>query len=285
MAISTGYAQKVRGALETARRDVAQVDWAREILATLDDARDHLRGRIDADNEISAAVEDHQDDAEPHERAHVAELIGHIRECQARHAELHRVIIEANDTWLGEHARQAFRPRAISVLPDLEGAVLREALTLEDLRLDTEKAWRLTVAFLPVDAPAVADGRRLIEMLLAPIRENDPTDALDLEPEAEEMTQPPERFSEQDFRDADLLLNSLPDDGRLVSDLLVAARIEGKSETVQTLLYLLALQDYGEAPETAERTVEIADRGFLLDPFWGDDLRIWPVAEPVEEER
>ncbi|MGC1478883.1 MAG: hypothetical protein WA771_00140 [Chthoniobacterales bacterium] len=284
VATSTEYGMKVRGALETARRDVTQVDWAREILSMLGEARDHLRGRIDADNEISAAVEDHLDDAEPHEREHVAELIGHIRECQARHAELHRLIIEANDAWLGEHSRQAFRPRSISVLPDLEGAVLRQALTLNDARLDAETAWRLTVAFLPASAPAVADGRRLVEMLLAPIRENDSSDSLDLVPDAEEMTQPPDRFSEQDFRDVDDLLSGVPEEGGLLSDLLLSARHGGKTETVQTLLYLLALQDFGEAPETAARAVEIADRGFQLDPFSGDDLRIWPVAEPAEVE-
>jgi hypothetical protein len=283
VAISTGYAQKVQRAIEIARRDVAQIDWSREILSTLSDAREHLRGRIDADNEISAAVEEHQEGAEPHEREHVAELIGHIRECQLRHAELHRVIIDANDTWLGEHARQAFRPRAISILPDLEGAVLRQALLLDDRRYNEDRAWQLAAAFIPATAPALADGRALIELLLAPIRENDMIDPSAFDPDAEEMSEALERFSEQDFRDVDLLIGSLDAQGSLVSELIGGARDAGKSETVQTLLYLLALQDYGEVQETAVRTVEYAGGGFIIDPFWGDDLHIRPLAERMED--
>lgn len=283
VAISTGYAQQVRRAIEIARRDVAQIDWSGEILAALSDAREHLRGRIDADNEISAAVEEHQEDAEPQERMHVAELIGHIRECQVRHAELHRVIIEANDAWLGEHARQAFRPRAINVLPDLEGAVLRQALVLDDQRFNAARAWQVAKAFVPAVAPALADGTALIELLLAPIRENEVIDPSAFDPEAEEMSQALERFTEQDFRDVDLLIDSLDDEGSLVSELIGRARQTGKSETVQTLLYLLALQDYGEMQETAARTVDSADRGFIIDPFWGDDLHIRPLPDRVED--
>jgi hypothetical protein len=284
VAISTGYAQKVRRALETAQRDIAQVDWVREILATLGDAREHLRGRIDADNEISAAVEEHQDDAEPHERGHVAELIGHIRECQARHAELHRVVMEANDAWLGEHARQAFRPRAISALPDLEGFLLRQALSLDDQRFNAEKGWGVAAAFLPAHAPAIADGRRLMEMLLAPPRDNEGNKSPSLEPEAEEMLQPDERFSEQDFCDVELILAHLPENGALISELLIQTKADHKTETVQLLLYLLALQDYGEAQDTAQRFVDIADRGFILDSLSGDDLRLWPAVELAEEQ-
>jgi hypothetical protein len=283
VAISTGYAQKVRRAIEIARRDVAQLDWAREILATLSNAREHLRGRIDADNEIFAAVEEHQEDAEIHERMHVAELIRHIRECQTRHAELHRVIIDANDTWLGEHARQAFRPRAIRILPDLEGAVLHQALLLDDRRLNADRAWQVARVFLPATAPVLADGRALVELLLAPIRENEMIDPSAFDPDAEEMPEALERFSEQDFRDVDILIESLDANGSLVSELINAAKEEGKTETVQTLLYLVALQEYGEVQEGAARVVENAGHGFIVDPFWGDDLHIRPLAERVED--
>jgi hypothetical protein len=283
VAITTGYAQQVRRAIEIARRDIAQVDWSGEILTALSKAREHLRGRIDADNEISAAVEEHQEDAEPHERMHVAELVGHIRECQVRHAELHRVIIEANDAWLGEHARQAFRPRALSVLPDLEGGVLRQALLLDDQRFNPDRGWQVVRAFAPAVAPPLADGRALIELLLAPIRENEVIDASAFDPQAEEMSQALERFTEQDFRDVDLIIDSLGDEGSLVSDLISRARQAGKSETVQTLLYLLALQDYGEMQEAAVCTVESAERGFIMDPFWGDDLHIRPFPARVED--
>ncbi len=81
VAISTEHELKVRRALGLARRDVAQVDWARGVLGTLSEAREHLRTRVDADSEILQAVENHDEHAEPHERPHVAEFVRNIRAC------------------------------------------------------------------------------------------------------------------------------------------------------------------------------------------------------------
>jgi hypothetical protein len=282
VAISMAYEQKVRRALEVARRDVTQVDWAEEILLTLSAAREHLRTRIDADNEILRAIEEHGDDAEANERDHVAELVSRIHECQTRNSGLHVLVMEANESWLSEHTRQAFRPRALGILPDLEASVLRCALMLPESKLDAETSWQLTAAFLPPCPPVVVDGRRLIEFLLAPPREQEGADSALAEPEAEEMAQSPDRFTEQDYRDADRLLECVLPVGSFVSDLLEQAGLTGHSETAQTLVYLLALRDYGEAVETVEYTVEAADRCFVVDPFWGDDLFIRPPSQPAE---
>lgn len=283
VAISTAYEQKVRRALDIARRDVTQVNWAGEILTTLDEAREHLRTRIDADNEIVAAVEEHGEEAEAHERIHVAELVGHISACQTRHAKLHVLVMDANESWLTEHTRQAFRPRALGVLPDLEASVLRSSLSLPDSRLDDATTWALTGIFLPPRPPTVVDGRRLTEMLLAPPREHEGGGSPLVEPDAEEMGQAPDRFSELDYRDAEKLLAAIPEDGAFFSSVLAEARAAGFGETTQTLLYLLALRDYGEAEENAEYVVEAAECCFVAEPYWGDDLLIRPPSKPVEE--
>lgn len=283
VAISMAYEQAVKRALDIARRDVTQVNWAGEILGTLNDAREHLKTRIDADNEILAAVEEHGDEAEAHERIHVADLEKHIHACQARHAALHVLVMDANESWLEEHARQAFRPRSLGVLPDLEASVLHRLLDLPENRLDDASTWGLTAAFLPPWPPPVADGRRLAEMLLAPPREHEETADSLFEPEAEEMNQAPDRFTDADYRDAEIVLTTLPENGTWISEILAEARDRGFGETTQTLLYLLALRDYGEAEENVEYAVETADRCFMVEPYWGDDLLIVPTAEPEEE--
>jgi hypothetical protein len=283
VAITMACEQKVRRALDIARRDVTQVNWADEILTTLGEGREHLRVRIDADNEILRAVEEHGDDAEVHEHAHIAELVEHIHTCQTRNSALHVLVMGANELWLGEHARQAFRSRALGVLPDLEASVLRLSLRLPESRWDAEQSWQLAACFLPPSAPAIADGRRLMEFLLAPVRMNEEQNPDLSEPEAEEMEQSPDRFTDQDYRDVDVLLGSAPIAGTLVSNLISEARSMRRSETVQTLVYLLALRDYGETLENVEYSVEPADRCFIADPFWGDDLLIRPSAQAVEE--
>jgi|SRR6478609_1424712 len=286
VAITTQYEQKVQRALDIARRDITQVNWASEILQTLGEARDHLRIRIDTDNEILRAVEDHEDDANIQESVHIVELVRHIRECQSRNSALHVLVMDANESWLGEHTRQAFRPRALGVLPDLEASVLRSSLMLAESRLDIETSWQLTAIFLPPNPPSIADGRRLIELLLSPPREYESANSGLFEPEAEEMTQSADRFAEQDFRDAETLLETAPADGALISDLLLKAQLSGLSNSVQTLIYLLALRAYGEMEVNAEYSVNPADRCFTADPFWGDDfvIRLVPKLEEVTHE-
>jgi hypothetical protein len=279
VAITIQYEQKVRRALDIARRDITAVNWAAEVLQTLGEARDHLRTRIDADNEILRAVEDHEDDANIQERGHIAELVRHIRECQSRNSALHVLVMDANESWLGEHTRQAFRPRALGVMPDLEASVLRSSLMVAESRLDLETSWQLTAIFLPPSPPCIADGRRLIELLLAPRREYEGANSGLSEPEAEEMTQSADRFAEQDYRDADTLLESAPADGAFISDLLLKAQLSGLSKSVQTLIYLLALRAYGEAEENPEYRVDPADHCFTGEPFWGDDLVIRPAPK------
>lgn len=282
VAISTAYEQKVRRALDIARRDVTQVNWAGEILATLDEARDHLLIRIDADNQILDAVEEHGDEAEPHERSHVSELVGHIHACKARHSALHVMVMEANESWLGEHSRQAFRPRALGVLRDFEASILRTSLSLRDSQMDETMAWQLAAAFLPAWPPVVVDGRRLVEVLMAPPREMEGGSTMSEEPDAEEMPQAPDRFTEFDYRDAERLLAGISEDGALISAVLAQAEARRMSETTQTLLYLLALRDFGEAEENAEYIVDSADRCFFTASYWGDDLLIRPPAVPEE---
>jgi hypothetical protein len=282
VAISTAYEQRVRRALDIARRDVTQIDWAEEILKTLSEAREHLHSRIDADNEILRAVEEHGDDAGAPERGHIAELVDHIHTCQTRNSALHVLVMDANESWLSEHARQAFRPRSLGVLPDLEASVLRSSLAAPESRLDGDTGWQLTAAFLPPVQPVVADGRRLIELLFAPPRGQEGTESALSEPEAEEISHTPDHFTEQDYRDADMLLESMPTKA-LISELLAEAQATGHSEKLQTLLYLLALRDYGEADESVDYAVEVADRCFVVDPFWGDDLLISLPVQPAEE--
>ena len=97
------------------------------------------------------------------------------------------------------------------------------------------------------------------------------------------MAQAPDHFTEQDYRDADSFLESAPTTGTFISDLLSAAQSFGRSETVQTLVYLLALRDYGEKEQDAELEVNTADRCFVVEPFWGDDLLIRPPTQNMEE--
>lgn len=265
--ITAGYEVKLENALRAAERDIAQVDWAGEMLRMLREARDHLRTRLDSDGEICAAVMTAQDDADEKERPHIAQLLRHMQECQHRNTRLHQRILSANDQWLNEHARQAFRPRAIHALPDLEAQVLRTALPLSPREWPPDECWNATSGFLGIRAPRVMGPVDFIEMLLASPREFERPELPVPVVEMEEAGVAAPFFSEEDERTVSLALENAPNEVRL-STLLGQHRLAGMSRHQRTLLYLKSLLWFGEEPDR----VELAGECFADDSFSGDDL-------------
>ncbi len=266
--ITTAYESKLERALRAAERDIAQVDWTGEVLRMLQEAREHLRVRLDSDGEICAAVMNAQDDAEEKERPQIAQLLRHMQECQQRNTRLHQRIIAANEQWLNEHSRQAFRPRSIMTLPDLEAQVLRTALPLSLQEWTLEECWDVTNGFLGTRIPRLSGPVEFIEMLLAPPREYErpelPVQTVDME-EAGRF-QP--FYSEEDERITSLVIDSVADAEVLISELLKKQRLAGMSNHHLTLLYLKSLLWFGEEPDR----VDLAGMGFEDAPLSGDDL-------------
>lgn len=266
--ITTGYEVKLERALRVAERDIAQVDWAGEMLLMLQEAREHLRVRLDSDGEICAAVMTAQDDADEKERPHIAQLLRHMQECQQRNTRLHQRIITANDQWLNEHSRQAFRPRAILALPDLEAQVLRTALSLNSREWTPDECWQVTSGFLGPRVPRVMGPVDFIEMLLAPPRDYERAELPVPIVEMDESGRSAPFFSEEDERITSLAIESVAADEIRISELLARQRHEGMSQHLRTLLYLKTLLSFGEASES----VDLAGSVFADGPFSGDDL-------------
>jgi hypothetical protein len=281
LAITAGYEVKLERALRAAERDIAQVDWAGEMLRMLGEARGHLRERLDSDGEICAAVQAAQDDAEEKERPHIAALLRHMQECQQRNTRLHQRILAANDEWLGQHARQSFRPRAVFALPDLEAQVLRAALPLTARDWPPDECWQVAAGFLGTRAPRVMGPLDFIEMLLAPPRDYERPELPPALVELEEAGRLVPFFSDEDERIADLALASVAEEEIRVSELLARRRLAGMSTHHRTLVYLKTLLSFGEEPER----VELAGVTFADEPFSGDDLMLRPcAAAPVSDD-
>lgn len=266
--ITTAYESKLDRALRAAERDIAQVDWTGAVLRMLHEAREHLRVRLDSDGEICSAVMNAQDDAEEKERPQIAQLLRHMQECQQRNTRLHQRIIAANEQWLNEHSRQAFRPRSIMSLPDLEAQILRAALPLSLREWEPDECWDVTSGFLGTRTPRLSGPLDFIDMLLAPPREYErpefPVQMVDMEEAGRSLP----FYSEEDERITSLAIDSVADDDTLVSELLKKQRLAGMSDHHRTLLYLKTLLWFGEEPDR----VEPAGAAFKDAPFSGDDL-------------
>lgn len=270
--ITAGYELKLERALRAAERDISQVDWAGEILRMLQEARDHLRTRLESDGEISVAVMSAREDADEKEWPHIGQLLRHIQDCQQRNARLHQRIIAANEKWLDEQARQAFRPRAIHALPDLDAQVLRTALRLGVAQLGAQDAWNLCACFLGVILPRRIAAGDLIDLLLAPPRDYERSELPVPETDMEETAPSAPRFSEEDHHAVDLRLSTLFEQETQISEVLAEAREDGWSVHQRTLLYLKILHRFGEP----SGSVRHAGQTFQEDVFSGDDLVLSP---------
>jgi hypothetical protein len=270
---SIEYEQKILGILETTRRDVHQVDWIRDVLGMIDDARQHISDRLGTEREILGAVESRlEGDVDAGAGGQLASLRDTLTECFGRHMRLHERLIGANAAYLQEQERQAFRPRMLAPLPDLEADVLIPALAIDATRI-AEHCDFLLARFQPVRAPSVLRLAHLVTRLLAP-RKREAEDPFELGiPDLAPVDEPPPPFDEHDRRRVDALLAEVRMPQRL-SLLLARARTQGHPLSTLKLLVLEVLSAYDPAATRAPLHVEPFGGPLLDVAFAGDDLTV-----------
>lgn len=271
---SIEYEQKLVGILETTRRDVQQIDWVRQVLGLLDQARDHLENRLAGERELIGAVE-RRLEAATTGAAELVSLKDTLDECYQRHLRLHRRIIPANQQYLDEQDRQAFRPRALAPLPDLEADVLRPALE-GVAAVMAEVVARLFCRLVPPRPPAVVSLPALVARLLARRRDDAPAEVELSQVELEELPVPPSRFSPEDHAAAQAILARLGGPAVELGWLLERARGDAASPSTLALVVLEVLLAFDGRARPGRMTL-VVEPGLrpLDDPgFVGDDLRL-----------
>ncbi len=274
---SIEYEQKILGYLETTRRDVTQIDWVRDVLALIRSAREHIGDRIHTEGDLVCIIEKRIESVTTGGEAgpQLAALRDVLRECVTRHLRLQQRLIGANQEYLDEQDRQAFRPRALAPLPDLEAQVLHDALALPSGVVSDHIYWLLARFQAPRTRPVVHLSS-LVDRLLMPRRadEDGPVEVnqADLEP-FEAM---PPRFSTRDHQEVNQIFANLPET-KVLSALLCELRDRSVSDSVLKLVVLRALLAYDAAvADSTSFQVRVESQGGALrEPlFFGDDLRL-----------
>ncbi len=278
---SLEYEQKIQGYLETARRDVSQVDWIHEVLGFLAGARAHLEDRQRHDQDLLRSIEVRQDVASESDAAQLARLRDTVEECYRRHMQLHGRIIPANQDYLREQDRQVFRPRLAASYPDLEADVLRAALELPTGAL-AALADGLLARFQPPRPPPQLRLSTLIDRLLAPRRASEEIEVTPELADLETVDTDHTHFSADDHAVVADLLASLPPGEHTLSDWLVELRADGVAPRLLRLLGLRLLTVFGNPGDPLAAKFDVAASGRpLIDPdFLGDDLILRKRQEP-----
>lgn len=143
--LSVSLSDELDRLIKQTRRDLRMVEgeWASEVPGRLDGARDHIQGRLRAERALLGKVQDAMASGDPRLLVAARRIADLLTECQRRHEDLHRRVIDARGVFLEEQERQSFRPPASVTLPDPHRQVL-----LPTLELRQEHAIVLTGQFV-----------------------------------------------------------------------------------------------------------------------------------------
>lgn len=118
--------------IKQTRRDLRTVEseWASEVPGRLDGARDHIQERLRSERALLGKVRDAMANGDSRLLAAARRIAALLGECQRRHEDLHRRVIDARSIFLEEQERQSFRPPASVTLPDPHRQVFLPVLEL-----------------------------------------------------------------------------------------------------------------------------------------------------------
>lgn len=195
--LSLSLSDELDRLIKQTRRDLRMVEgeWASEVPRRLDGARDHIRERLRAERALLGKVQEAIASGDPRLLAAARRIADLLTECQRRHEDLHRRVIDARGVFLEEQERQSFRPPASITLPDPHRQVLLPALELgQEHAIDLAERF-VTDMWGPV-APRLPRLYRLVNDLWQPKDKTTPEGRGEEEPE---LSDPPLPLIREEF--------------------------------------------------------------------------------------
>lgn len=273
--LSIEYRQLIRDRLHQAYRAPGTVNWARDMSAGLDKARDHVRQRQAEDQRMEESVDEALRSAEePRSRRNLVQLIQTLRGASLLRSQLVSDISGANDRFL-EAQRGLFRARRPTGLPDLESRLMPQLVCLSAQTLASD-ADLVISALYPPSIPKVYDLNSVFSLLLEQRLE-------DIEPdlddgEIEPFVEPPTQFSEDLIKSVTAWIASKFSEGRTyrVDQLLELAEDEGMDRTMRRCLVLELFRAFANSESDFKHMRVTATDQFKADVAQGTNLQFSP---------
>lgn len=165
---SIQYQQFIRSRIFEARRSPESIRWTKDVVPELQAAAAHVLERQGQERVILDAVFVNRPHADINALPLLSDLQRLVEDCQSRHSELHRELMEAHDQFLDLHA-EVFRPRRSLARHDLEGECLVNLLDIPILAV-AEGADTITGLLSAPRSDRLLRLSTLFEQLLEPPR-------------------------------------------------------------------------------------------------------------------
>ncbi|MEU9028129.1 hypothetical protein AB0D46_11415 [Streptomyces sp. NPDC048383] len=288
---SIRYAKDIHGRIEAMKRNVRALDWDREVKDTVEEALEHVRSRSDAETQLKARVAQLLEaTGEDHKRLQLEELKALITDCMQRHSVLIDMLLKIGPEFRRQQDRQVFVVPAIHTRVHLHDQLLQPTLELSlDACLGPLEAF--TRAVLGPVQPRVMYLPDYFEALTK-VSEHPDVELVAVEGDDDRIaTDDAARFSEEQHRAVDTLLDTITEQGVRLSTLLRSARrsslVTGPEDTTDQLLAIRVQQLFRHVPvqqlACGEAVVVAISDGAVLDDdvFGGSDfLLIRTSGEP-----
>ncbi len=264
------YADKVRRALEIARRNADEARWVKDVLPLIADALEHIRGRLSRERDLRAGLEQRRDRAGGEDLAKLTRLLNEVEKSERTNLELHNLLIPASEKFREEHSRQRLRRRA-ALLPNLESEVFVPWLGLEGGRALGMLESELN-ALSGHSVPTPLGIEQLWAKLLAPPMVIAPRTADVALPSMDMLATTPLPFVADDYAGVRDFLRTELDGKRRLSEMLETSTARGLSAASQRLFVLTAMEQYGADRERQQFRVEPEPEPLVTEDFAGDEL-------------
>lgn len=267
------YAEKIRMALELARRDADQAKWASNILPLIADALEHIQERLQKEGELRNGLEQRRDQAGKDDLNKINRLLREIEKSERTNLELHNLLLVANDSYRQEHTRQ----RLLRAGPGLH-VNLQSDVFLPWLGLETKLAGDLaSVAFNILaghNVTAITSLEQMWARLLAPPPQATVPEADVSMPATELLREPPPIFSAEEQSSVRDFLRAELHSPRRLEELLVTAGERQLTSAAKRFFVLLTVGQFGAVGDQVQFHVWPIGSRLSCDPFVGDDLEL-----------
>jgi hypothetical protein len=283
---SIQYMIEVGRYIAETRRDYRRAGWHEQIPTRLAEMVEHLKGRLDTERRMLAAMREARDEADREDhRRQAADLVGTVEDCFVRHSKLHVQLMEAERAFFEEQDRQAFAwARATRGTREIT-----DELLVPLLEMTVDDATSLLVGFAermwPPQAPVVARLGAAVALLLRPPQDHDVLGEEIEEVEYDEPVMDPRVFDDATWAATDSILDGLDPDGEPVrlSELIARARAAGGDLTAELIRLRVMTAVAPLFDQLLPRGPSILAAGVdgipLPDgPLWGDDLLVGRLA-------
>jgi hypothetical protein len=267
------YAEKIRMALELARRDADQARWTTEIVPVISHALEHIADRLHKEGELRGGLEQRRDQASDEDLKKINRLLAEIEKSEHTNLEVHKLLLTANDSYREEHSRQRLRRLTSGLHVNLQADILLPWLGTEVCVANELVSGVFNIVAGHGIIPVTGLDQMWSRLLAPPVQASVP-EADIIMPTTELLPEPPPPFSVEEQRAVRDFLRAELSGRRTLGGLLLVAGDRGLTSPAKRLFVLLTMQQFGAIGDQLQFRVRPSGAPLSCGKFSGNDLEL-----------